>query len=198
LPPDWPEVSVRQFPFGREKLNLELDQKHDTLTAALEFTGLQPVKVEFSPALPAGSIVKSVLQDGKPVNFHVENSDSDLHASAAVMVSRKSTLEVRYTPGVAVKVDWQPILEGDSSRNLRVLNTAYRDGQLQMNVEGLPLHPYRVQLFTPWKASALEGARVVESTSQGTTLELTSPRETVGARDRSGYTRWKVRVQLQQ
>lgn len=197
LPPDWPEVTVRQFPFGQEMLGLELGQKSDTLTAALEFTGPQPVKVEFSPALPAGSIVKSVLQDGKPVNFHVENSDSDVHASTVVTVSRKSTLAVRYTPGVAVKVDWQPILEGDSSRNLRVLNTVYRDGQLQMDVEGLPLQPYRVQLFTPWKVSALEGARIVESTSQGTTMELTSPRETVGARDRSGYTRWKVRVQLQ-
>jgi hypothetical protein len=137
------------------------------------------------------------LQDGKPVKFHVENFDSDVHATATLTVSGKSTLEVRYTPGVAVKVDWQPILEGDSSRNLRVLSTAYRDGQLQIRVEGLPGQAYRAHLFTPWKVNPLEGARVIETTSKEKTLELISPPETADVVDRSRYTRWTVRVQLQ-
>jgi hypothetical protein len=197
LPPDWPDVMVRQFPFGQEKLGLELHQKLDTLTATVKFSGSQPINVNFSPALPAGSTVTSVLQDGKPVKFHVENFDSDVHATATLTVSGKSTLEVRYTPGVAVKVDWQPILEGDSSRNLRVLSTAYRDGQLQIRVEGLPGQAYRAHLFTPWKVNPLEGARVIETTSKEKTLELISPPETADVVDRSRYTRWTVRVQLQ-
>jgi hypothetical protein len=197
LPPDWPDVMVRQFPFGQEKLGLELHQKLDTLTATVEFSDSQPINVDFSPALPAGSTVTSVLQDGKPVKFHVENFDSDVHATATLTVSGKSTLVVRYTPGVAVKVEWQPILEGDPSRNLRVLSTAYRDGQLQIRVEGLPRQAYRVQLFTPWKVNPLEGARVLETTSKEKTLELIPPPETADVVDRSGYTRWTVRVQLQ-
>lgn len=197
LPPDWPDVMVRQFPFGKEKLDLDVQQKVNTLTAALSFTGSRPVTVDFSPALPAGSTVTSILQDGKPVKFEVQKFDSDIHAAATVTVTGKSTLEIRYTPGVAVKVDWEPILEGDSSRNLRVLNTSYRDGQLQMTVEGLPGQAYRVRLFTPWKVHAVEGARVAETASREKTLELISPSGTPGSTDKSGYIRWTVHVSLE-
>jgi hypothetical protein len=196
LPPDWPDVKVREFPFGMEKLDLELHQEPGLLTTTVGCTGLQPIKVDFSPALPAGSTVTQVLQDGKPVKFQLESFESDVHATATMIVTRKSTFEVRYAPGVAVKVDWQPILEGDGNRNLRILSTRYESGQLWLTVEGLPQGAYRVKLFTPWKVNALDGARVIETTSGEKTLELRSP-ETAQAVDKSGYTRWTVRVQLE-
>ncbi len=197
LPPDWPEVAIRQFPFGGEKLDLELHQAPGVLTTLVEFSGSQPTKVNFAPGLPAGSTVLDVRQDGKSIPFQVENFESDVHAVAAVTVTGRSTLEVHYSPGVTVKVEWQPLLEGDASRNLRLLHTAYHDGHLQMTVEGLPLHTYRVQLFTPWTVKSLQGARALESTGNAKTLELVAPPEAEKATDHSGYTRWTVEVQLQ-
>jgi hypothetical protein len=197
LPPDWPSVAVHQFPFGQEKLSLELRQQPGVLTAAVEFSGSQPTKVTFAPGLPAGSTILSVLHDGKPVPFQVENFDSDVHAGATVTVAHKSTLEVRYSPGVAARIEWQPLLEGDTSRNLRVLHTAFHEGDLQMMVEGLPGREYRVQLFTPWRVNPLQGARALETTGNVKTLVLVSPPEAEKASDNTGYTRWMVHVQLQ-
>ena len=177
LPPDWPDVAIRQFPFGRQKLNLELRQQPGLLTAILEFSDSQPVKATFTPGLPAGSTILSVLQDGKPVPFQVENSESDVHAASTVTVSQKTKLEVRYSPGVAIKVEWQPLLEGDTSRNLRVLRTAYHAGHLQMTVEGLPGQDYRVQLFTPWKVHPMQGAHLINEAGDVKTLALASPAE---------------------
>jgi len=77
-----------------------------------------------------------------------------------------------------------------------LLHTVYHDGHLQMTVEGLPLHTYRVQLFTPWTVKPLQGARALESTANSKTLELLAPPEAEKATDHSGYTRWTVEVQL--
>ncbi len=197
LPPDWPGVAVRQLPFGQEKLNLELHQAPGVLTTVLEFSGSQPNKLNFAPGLPAGSTVLDVRQDGNSIPFQVENFESDVHAVVAVTVSGRSTLEVHYSPGVAVKVEWQPLLEGDTSRNLRLLHSAYHDGRLQMTVEGLPGRPYRVQLFTPWAVNPRQGARTLESKGDVKTLELVAPPGAEKAIDNSGYTRWTVEVQLQ-
>lgn len=196
LPPDWPSVALNQFPFGQEKLNLELRRQPGLLTAAVEFSGSQPMTVRFAPGLPAGSTILSVLQDGKPIPFQVENFESDVHAASTVTVSHKSTLEVRYSPGVAVKVERQPLLEGDTSHNLRVLHTAYHAGHLQMTVEGLPGREYRVQLFTPWKVNPQQGARAIKTTGDVKTLALASPAGAESAVDNSGYTRWTVDVEL--
>ena len=194
LPPDWPDVKVSQFPFGKQMLAFDLHQQPGVLTANIQISGTQPVGVTFSPALPAGSKVNSVMQDGREVKFQTEATGSDIHATAAVTVSGKSRLQVRYVPGVAVKMDWDPLQEGDSSHNLRILRNEYREGQLQLTVEGLPGRTYRIELFTPWKLNAVEGARVGQAAGDVTTLELVAPSDVAKAPDASGYVRWTVRV----
>ena len=158
LPPDWPEVTVRQFPFGIEKLNLTLRQKPEVLNAAFEFSGAQPVQIAYAPALPAGSTVHAVLQNGKPVPFRIEDDESDIHVLVSLVATQKCDIEIQYSPGVAFQVEWQSLHEGDTSQNLRVLRSAYRNGVMQLLLEGLPDHDYRLRIFSPWGIKRSKGA----------------------------------------
>lgn len=196
LPPSWPRVSVRKFPFGKEQLHVTLSQAPGGLTADLETSGTEPLSLRFSPALPAGSTVLSVLEDGKPVQFQIESHESDVHAQIKVKVLKKSKIEVRYQPGVAIEVVWRPLLEGEASHNLRVLRTAYRDQRLEMIVEGRPEWTYEVRLHTPWRVRAAEGAKVISTQENLNILVLAPPAAAESHPDRAGYVRWVVRVEL--
>jgi hypothetical protein len=196
LPPTWPEVALRRFPYGTRTLALRLRQSNSALTADVESTGTEAIEVDFAPALPAGSTVSAVLQDGKPVRFDVEARESDVHARARVTFAEKTRLEVRFRPGVAIEVARLPLFEGDTSRNLRVLKTSYRTPRLEMVVEGRPGQSYPVRLHTPWRPRRAEGAGIERIEPDLVHLLLSAPAELRSQPDRAGYVRWTVRVEF--
>ena len=119
-------------------MDFELRQSSGLLTASIRSTSSQAVRLQFSPALPMGSTVLSVTQDGKPVHYQVEDRESDVHVIVNTSFSAATQIEVQYQPGVALEVERLPLLEGDFSRNLRVLRTSYTDRQIEMTVEARP------------------------------------------------------------
>lgn len=196
LPPSWPEVAVRRFPYGNERIDLQLRQAPGQLTANLEASVSTPITLEFSPALPAGASIVSVTQDGKSVPFQTEDHGSDVHVSVSVSVTGKSELVVRYRAGVAVEVDWQPLLEGDASKNLRVLNCSYHDGRFEMTVEGRAETTYQIRLYTPWKPTHTEGCKPVSTRDNVTLVAASAPEEARAHLDKAGYARWIIRIGL--
>jgi glycogen debranching enzyme len=194
LPPSWPNVSLRQFPYGQEMMDFELRQGSGLLVASIQPSGSQTVKLQFSPALPMGSTILSVQQDGRPLRFEEQDRGSDVQVLISTSFSAKTRIEVRYKPGVALEAEWLPLLAGDTSRNLRVLRANYSNGLLEMTVEGIPGQTYKVRAYTPWDLKVLAGGSLVEGRHGYKILELVSPPLEQGI-DRAGYVRWKVRVQ---
>ena len=198
LPPSWPECSISQFPYGTDKLALVLRQQPDIVSADVQFSGGGPVMLDFSPALPAGSEILSVQQDGKSVAFQAEVQASDLHATARLKIAGQSRIKVRYRPGVGVEATWHPLLEGDTGSNLRVVRTSYHAPHLEMLVEGLPDRSYEIRLFTPWRPKEGEGVRVVNDGGQPRVVEISAPPTVRAHADKAGYVRWEARIELAQ
>ena len=113
-----------------------------------------------------------------------------------VSVQTRSSIIARYRPGVSAEVEWQPLLEGEASRNLRVLLASYRDHQFRMTVEGRPGLAYHIRLFTPWLPKPKEPARLVASQGNVHTLEVAAPSAVRGKTDKAGYVRWSIGVEF--
>ena len=197
LPPVWPDVAVRQFPYGRGQLSIQMHQAAGRLTADLAATGTSPLALEYSPALPAGAIVDSVKHDGRPVRFETEDNGSDVHVRLNLKSVTKATIEVRYRGGIGVDVPWQPILEGDPSRNLHVLKTSYQNGKFQMVVEGRPELKYEIRLWTPWPIAEATSAEAITGEGDWEVLRVAAPSEALQHRDKAGYVRWTVAATMQ-
>ena len=198
LPPSWPELRLNRFPYGDEKLKVLLRQSPGVFQASLDFSSAEPVALDFSPALPAGASIISILQDGNPIRIQPQAQDSDIHAQIHTQVRRSTQFEIRYRGGVAVESVWQPVIEGDASHNLRVLRTTYKNGLLEMPVQGRPERTYEVRLHTPWRPVPIEGARVLSAGANVSTLEVTAPEGTRERVDRAGYSEWIVRVRFEE
>lgn len=194
LPPSWPEVSVKRFPFGAARMDFYLTQALGELRAEVTSSSSEPISLEFAPALPAGSEVIAVLQDGKAVEFRTDDHPMDRQLHVEVRMRGRTALSIRYRAGLAAEVIWQPLVEGDGSRNLRVLRAAYGDHQFEMTVEGLPDHAYQVRLFTPWRPLLKPPATLVSSERDTHTVEFRAPEGALGKVDRAGYVRWSLSI----
>ena len=197
LPPSWPSAALHRFPYGQERMDFELRQSSGLLMASIRSTGSQAIGLQFSPALPMGSAVLSVRQDGKPMHYKVEDRESDVHVIVNTSFSASTQIEVRYQPGVALEVERLPLLEGDFSRNLRVLRTSYTDRQIEMTVEGRPGQDYKVRAYTPLRLAATEGVKSIEDRGDYKSIEMASPNDS-RLLDKAGYARWEVRVKAEQ
>jgi len=197
LPPAWPEIAIRQSPFGQGQLDIGLHQQPGRLTATLSTTGVSPLQLEFSPALPAGATVDSVTHEGKSVPFKTEDNGSDVHVRVALSSIAQTTLEVRYHGGVGVDVPWQPLLEGESSRNLHVLKTSFENDQFKMQVEGRPDIQYEIRLWTPWRVATATSAKEILRDGDWSILRVAAPADVREHPDKAGYVRWTVTATVQ-
>jgi hypothetical protein len=143
-----------------------------------------------------GSTVLSVKQDGKPVHYQVEGDGRDLHVLVNTSFSDATQIEVRFKPGVALEAERLPLLEGDISRNLRILRTSFADGQIEMTVEGRPGQIYEVRAYTPLKLTANEGVSSIKDGGNYKAIELVPPADSRLV-DKAGYVRWQVRVRAE-
>ena len=198
LPPGWPECGVQQFPYGSEKLAVNLRQQPGMLSADVQISGTVPRTLDFAPALPMGAEITSVEQDGRPLRYRTDQQTSDLHLAAQTKLSGRSRLEVRYRGGVAFDVVWQPLLEGDTSCNLRVLRSNYAKRRLELLVEGRPDRSYEIRLFTPWRISKNAGLKVVSAGDQANVVAISAPKTALIKTDKAAYVRWTAAVEFVQ
>ncbi|HKS73662.1 MAG TPA: GH116 family glycosyl hydrolase [Terriglobales bacterium] len=196
LPPSWPSVALQRFPYGQGKMDLELHQSSGTLTARIQTFGTQSLHLLFSPALPMGSTVISVKLGGKALPYRVEDRGSDVHVVVDTRFSNAAEIEIRYKPGVALEAERLPLLEGDTSVNLRILHTSYANGRVEMTVEGRPGQEYEIRAYTPLKLEALAGVSSIEDRADYKMLKLASPANSTRL-DRAGYVRWQVLVKVE-
>jgi hypothetical protein len=197
LPAAWPGVAVHQFPYGQSRLSIELHQTSGRLTADLDAAAALRSQLVFSPALPAGATVYSVKVQGKAVPFKTEDNGSDVHVQVNLKFLAKTTIEVLYRGGIGVDVPWQPILEGDPSRNLHVLKSQYQNGEFQLLVEGRPDLEYEIRLWTPWRVAAATSAKSITRSGEWSTLRLAAPADVTGHTDKGGYVRWTIAATMQ-
>lgn len=138
----------------------------------------------------------SVKQDGKPVHYQVEGNASDLHVLVNTSFSAATQIEVQFKPGVALEAERLPLMQGDVSRNLRILRTSCTDGQIEMTVEGRPGQIYKVRAYTPLKLTANGGVSSIKDRDNYKTIELVPPVDTRLV-DKAGYVCWQVRVRAE-
>lgn len=192
LPPAWPDVAVNQFPYGKGRLNIQLRQAPGQLNAVIDSIGSESADLTFSPALPAGATAYSVKVQGKSVPFKTEDNGSDVHIRVSTKMMAKTAIEVLYRGGLAVDVPWQPLLEGDNSRNLHVLKSSYEVGQFHMLVEGRPDLEYEIRLWTPWRVVSATSAKSITQDGDWNTLRVAAPESVAAHPDKAGYVRWSV------
>jgi glycogen debranching enzyme len=162
IPPGWNTLRVSHYRVGGQVFNISLERVSHGLRCIID-GGRGGFRVRFSPAIGLFSNVRSATVNGKRADFTLDDgSGQDVHCTIETELSERTEVALEFEPGVELDAAIEPLLAGDSSRNLRILGVRKRESGIAAILEGLAGETYRVRLWTGLPIGSLNEAKLIQ------------------------------------
>ncbi len=116
--------------------------------------------MQLSPGFEPGAQVRSVLLNGKPLQFAAVPGE-DVHCSVEFKLTGRDEVYFGLIPGLQILEPADVPDPGDSSQQLKILRVSWdrAAGQYTLDLEGRSGRTYPLELRTPRKPMKVDGAR---------------------------------------
>ena len=164
LPADWDSLSVREYPVGSSRLDIEIQRDPralgvaqgepvtaSLLTAMFHRSGEGgPLQMQFAPHLPPGSRVLEVRVNGDPFDLPTSQLDG-VQLTVPVTIDDEASVVIAYEPGIGVVPPRPDPPEGAEASALRIIRYRYDESRREyvLQVEGLGGKQYEIELISP-------------------------------------------------
>jgi glycogen debranching enzyme len=175
LPAGWDSVEVKRYRIGDHTLSISLRKTDHTLSATIDTDSDEPYELDFAPALPSLSRIDSVLVDGKPAPFKIEESSQDLHVLINTRIRKKAEVEIRFATGIEIDVPLESVEIGQRASGLKFLGVERTGSKLQLSIEGRAGRSYRLRARTGLGELIFSGARNVGEFGSWKEIEVQFP-----------------------
>jgi glycogen debranching enzyme len=169
IPAAWNSFALHGVRVGSTAVDLCVVRTPDLLTLEAKASG--STTILFSPAISLRAHVVSAEWNGKRIQFHITQGDSDQHVEISLPVSNSSsTLRLRLKDDFAVTYTNELPDLGAPSRALRVLSESWNDArtQLTLTVAASPNRTYRMDVWGMSGISSIDGARPLRDANNQT------------------------------
>lgn len=192
LPANWGDVSVKRLRVGSSRVDLRLSQDDGAMTLEVNNPGA-PVTIDFDPQVPLGARLLGADVNGVSTPATATQNMQDQHARLSIAAGHGLTRAVvRYSGGVRIAAVEAAPRVGDPSVNVRLVSAEWlQPGELKLNAYVIDQAHAAIDLFTPMKISAAEGAHISQLAADRYRLELHVP-----APAKAGYSPVEVTVRL--
>lgn len=159
MPARWGSMSIRHLRAGNGSLDLQIMRSREEAVFRIQ-TSLSGFRMKLSPGFEAGCQVRSVLLNGKPVQF-TEVPGEDVHCNVDFQLSGHDEVYFGLMPGLQVLEPMDAPDPGDASQQLKILRISgdRAGGQYTLELEGHSGRAYVLEMRTPRKIAKVEGAR---------------------------------------
>lgn len=179
IPSDWQNFSARNLPVGQNSKLIVNYKATDTIWI-FDFSVISAEKeyeIDFRPAVSLRAKVQKVELNGKPLEFHLEETGADQHVVMHFRVGEpRKTLKIFLSRDFGISVNTSLPELGEESRGVRILAESWtpaRD-QMELQVEGLAGQHYELAIRGANQLREVEGAELSQ-TSKGSVLRVLMP-----------------------
>ena len=165
LPGGWRELTVQRIRVGENAFNITVRRAEETSAFVIErVAGNDPIQFDLALPFPRATLVNLdhdsttgvAIPDGESiVNFATEKQARVL----ASLTDAQGVVTFRHSPFPEVIQPLPAPAPGATSESLRIVESRFTAGALNVRVEGLPGRPYRFAIATPWPILNLAGPR---------------------------------------
>ena len=162
LPANWDHVDVKRLRVGSSLIDLHMSEDGAAITLQVDNSG-PPVSIEFQPQVPFGSRLRGAEVNGVVTPASIMRTAQDQHAKVNISAGSGVTrAAIRYSSGVRIAPVYVPPLVGDTSVNIKLVSAEWAEGAgtLKLTAYVADAAHAAVDLFTPMKVTAVEGADV--------------------------------------
>lgn len=161
FPADWEKVSINNYRVGEALFSFHYKRSKEKITVSIKAQNAQGYRVTFSPALGAGSRIKTLLADGKPLPFQVSQFDQVVQPLADILLKDNAVLvEIAYTPTLEILPVVPECKVGERNKGLKIISVRREAKEMIVQVEGLANEWYELSVFNEDRIESIEGARV--------------------------------------
>ncbi len=165
LPGAWRELTAQRVRVGENAFNITIRREDETSAFIIErAAGNDPIQFDLALPFPRAALVNLdhddttgvAIPDGESiVNLPTEKQARVL----ATLTEAQGVVAFRHSPFPEVMQPLPTPAAGAASESLRVVESRFTAGSLNVRVEGLPGRPYRFSIATPWPIRNVAGPR---------------------------------------
>ena len=195
VPANWDHVDINRLRIGSSRLDLHFRQ--DERGIALEIDNSGPsVSVDFNPQTPLGARLFSADVNGVWAPVSSVRTAQDEHAKLRIKADSGVThVAIHFSDGVRIVPVETPPRAGDRSVNMKLVDADLTGGDLKLKAYVTDVAHSAMDLFTPMKITAVDGADLLQVGSGHYRLQLHVPSRTT--LDSATYVPVEVTAHLQ-
>jgi hypothetical protein len=147
LPAAWESLRIRNYRVGASRLSFDLRRpQFFNLRFEIAKEDDEPLKLQFSPALPALAKITRVTVDGKQVKFTPNFPGFDTTFNLETTLRRRAVIEITFKGGIEIDASQTATQPGDRSQSLKVIEiTTPAPNRLRARLEGLQGRSYTLR-----------------------------------------------------
>lgn len=190
LPAAWDKITLRRIRVGDSRVTLDVTTVVGKVGLHINNEGA-PLRMSFDPELPLGASVRSTRIDEREIAATRVQHPQDSHARVEFDVPRGDTVvSIDYSGGVAIVPPTRRPVVGEVSRGLKIVGVSLKNRTYAIEIDHLPAEPAHIELRTPWKIVAVQGAKLTAVAPASYALDIAA---SAGERNRA-HERSKVLV----
>ncbi len=184
LPGGWRDLSVQRIRVGDDAFNITVNRDHEASSFVIErVAGNAPIQFDLALGLPRAALVNldhdATMGVAIPAGESIVNLATEKQVRViATLTEGRGVVTFRHSPFPEVIQVLPTPAAGASSQAMRVVESRFSAGALNVRVEGLPGETYRFGVSTPWPVRNVAGPRgsVIVSAGPGrAVIETTIP-----------------------
>jgi hypothetical protein len=179
LPAIWDELDIKRLRVGSSLLDLHMTENGAALALQVNNSG-PPVSIDFGPQMPLGAQFLGAEVNGAPAPATLMKTAQDQHAKLTISAGSGVTRAVvRYSGGVRIAPVGVAPQVGDRSINVKLVSASWGSGDV-LKLKAYVADPAHaaIDLFTPMKVAAVQGAAVSQIGNGQYRLQLNVPPKT--------------------
>jgi glycogen debranching enzyme len=172
LPASWEALDIKRYRVGSESVSISIRKTTGSYKAVIDKSGDTPYELRFRPAFGHFTKVQTVTVDGKPVEYKIEETSQDLIVAVTARLMKRVEIEIKYASGIEIDVPIVETTPGQRTTGLKFLGLERNKEGVNILVEGLSGHHYKVKVRSSFRNLRIDGAKLITTTGEWRELEI--------------------------
>ncbi len=162
LPAAWDSLRVRNYRFGASRLSFDIRRSQIfNLRFEIAKEDDEPLKLQFSPALPALARITRVTIDGKQVKCAASFYGASVTCNIETTLRRRAVIEITFRGGIEIDAPQTAIQPGDRTQSLKIIEiTTPANNKLVARLEGLQGRNYTIRARGGLGVQSVQGGAI--------------------------------------
>jgi hypothetical protein len=166
FPADWDDGKATNIRCGDQSFDFIFHREKGKITYTFLPQMAMDLNIEFTPALPAGTVITRSSLNGKEFPLATYQNPQSTILISRLLLSDTLTLQISFDYGIAVLPVVSDPKPGDKAAGIRLITAGLKDNRYSLELEGEPGTSGTVRVYCNQEIDRVENGKVINKNGQ--------------------------------